>query len=145
MTDVELNENVLDDNEDLTTEDASIKDEVKADILSVEEPGVAEKVVVEEAVITSPEPVEEAPAIVPVADGVIGSGKTKKKSEKPQVAAKEEAVEKVALFADRNITWNGLGKLVKGYNIVPKTAAEQWLTLKTVREATPQEVKARLG
>ena len=52
----------------------------------------------------------------------------------------EEEVEKVALFSKGTIRWQDVGELTKGYNIVTKEAAEKWLTRKTVREATPQEV-----
>ena len=53
--------------------------------------------------------------------------------------------EKVALFAKGNISWNGVGSLTKGYNIVTKEAAVQWLTKKSVREATPEEVAKHYG
>lgn len=88
---------------------------------------------------------DEAPAITPVENGVIGSGSVKKtkKEVKPQKPA--TTAETVALFSDSNVVWQGLGKLVKGYNIVPKDAAEKWITLATVRAASPEEIKSKLG
>ena len=53
--------------------------------------------------------------------------------------------EKVALYSKGNIHWNGLGSLEKGYNIVTKEDSVQWLTRKSVREATPQEVAKHYG
>ena len=116
----------------------------------VEEPAVAEEpaeMVIEEepVVVKAPEPEEEAPAIVPVADGVIGTGKVKKKAEpKPKAPAAEKS-DTVALFSSRNIAWQGVGKLVKGYNLVSADAAEKWLTLDAVRSANPEEIKTNLG
>jgi hypothetical protein len=53
--------------------------------------------------------------------------------------------DKVAVFSNGNIHWNGVGSLEKGYNIVTKEASVKWLTKKSVREATPQEVAAYYG
>jgi len=53
--------------------------------------------------------------------------------------------EKVAVYSDRNINWNGVGQIQKGYNIVTKEASEKWLTRKAVREATPTEVAKHYG
>jgi hypothetical protein len=52
---------------------------------------------------------------------------------------------KVALFSERNIFWNGVGEVVKGYNIVTKEVSEKWLTHDKVRTATPQEVAKHYG
>jgi hypothetical protein len=60
--------------------------------------------------------------------------------------AREEAEkEKIALFSKGNIFWSGVGSLTKGYNIVTKEASVKWLTKKSVREATPQEVAKHYG
>lgn len=56
-----------------------------------------------------------------------------------------EPKEKVAVYSSRNLNWNGVGELVTGYNIVTKEQAEQWITHKSVREATPEEVKRAYG
>lgn len=154
MTDVEFNPNAKDgDGDGLIQEGTPFERPIEdAEINPVEEPVaeeiavVEEPVVVEESVIVAPEPVEEKPAIVPVADGVIGSGKVKKKAEPKKVAeAPQPKSDKVALFAARNLVWQGVGKLVKGYNFVGAEVAEKWLTLDAVREATPEEIKAKLG
>lgn len=48
--------------------------------------------------------------------------------------------ETVAIHSSRNMSWEGVGTIQKGYNIVTSVQAEQWLTRKQVRSATPQEV-----
>ena len=53
--------------------------------------------------------------------------------------------EKVAVYASRNIHWQKVGVLEKGYNIVTKEASEKWLTHKAVRIATPAEVAKYYG
>jgi hypothetical protein len=53
--------------------------------------------------------------------------------------------EKTAVYSLRNLTWNGVGALVKGYNIVTVEEAEKWITNKSVRSATPEEVKRAYG
>lgn len=111
----------------------------------VEEP-VIEEVVPEPTVIVAPEPVETAPAITSVEDGVIGTGKVSKKKAAPAPKPAAEPVgEKVAIFASRNIHWQGMGKIQKGYAIVSKEDAEKWVTLPAVRLATPEEIKTYLG
>ena len=58
---------------------------------------------------------------------------------------KKPVDDKVALFSERNIFWNGVGEVVKGYNIVTKEVSEKWLTHNKVRIATPQEVAKHYG
>jgi len=53
--------------------------------------------------------------------------------------------EKVALFSERNIFWNGVGEVIKGYNIVTKEVSDRWLTNSSVRIASPQEVASYYG
>ena len=57
----------------------------------------------------------------------------------------KDQVEKVALYSDRNIYWDGLGDLKVGYNIVSKEAPEKWITRKAVRIAQPEEVASYYG
>ena len=60
-------------------------------------------------------------------------------------AIAESQKEKVAVYSKGNIFWSGVGSLTKGYNIVTKEASVKWLTKKSVREATPQEVAKHYG
>jgi hypothetical protein len=87
---------------------------------------------------------DEVEGIAPVANGVIGTGTVKKTKPAPKKAAAPK-VSSVAIFSDRNLVWQGLGKIVKGYNFVPKEDSAKWLTLEGVREASPEEIKANLG
>ena len=51
----------------------------------------------------------------------------------------------VAIHSDKNMFWNGIGRITKGYNIVTKEAAQKWLTRKGIRQATPEEVASYYG
>jgi hypothetical protein len=77
--------------------------------------------------------------ITAVENGVIGTGKVAKK---PNTSAKKEEtkVEKVAIHSSKNVTWSGVGKVYRGYNLVTPEQAEKWLTRNHTRLATPQEV-----
>jgi hypothetical protein len=65
----------------------------------------------------------------------------------PEDKAEEVAVvyDKVAVFSKRNLHWNGVGNLKMGYNIVTMEHLEKWLTHKSVRSATPEEVSGYYG
>jgi len=79
-------------------------------------------------------------------NGAIGS--TTKKidfSTDTKVVKKKEEVEKVALHSTRNVSYPGVGKISKGYNIVNAEKAEMWLARDHVREATPEEVAREFG
>lgn len=165
MTDLEnnLDVNKLSDeklSEDLNTEDVSveavavanvvvsdnnIEEAVVEDLLPVKTEEVKEDNVIGSG--TSAAKPAEKPAITPVADGVIGSGKSKtqKKADVKPSTASAVKTTKVALFSNRNVVWQGVGKIVKGYNLVDSAAAEKWLTLDGIRKAEPQEVKTALG
>jgi hypothetical protein len=57
----------------------------------------------------------------------------------------ENPKEKIAVYSKGNIYWSGVGSLEKGYNIITKEASVKWLTKKSVREATPEEVAKHYG
>jgi hypothetical protein len=61
------------------------------------------------------------------------------------VSSKPEPTEKVAIYSVRNLSWNGVGELTRGYNIVTKENADKWITNKSVRTASPEEVKRAYG
>lgn len=87
---------------------------------------------------------ESKPALSPTKDGAIGSSAADAKPKKK--AAPRKQVNKtsdgtVAVFASRNVRWDGVGSLLRGYNIVSADAAAKWVTLSTVREATADEIK----
>ena len=147
-----------------------VEDKIEAPVVEdapVEETPVVEAPVAEEV---APEPVkeEEAPkaeeptaistndfgrssteqqAVGSVANGAIGVT-TAVSAPKPvkKAAAKKPAKEDtVAIHSTRNVTWEGVGKVYRGYNIVSKSAAEQWTTRSHIRIATPEEVAKEFG
>ena len=50
-----------------------------------------------------------------------------------------------AVYSTRNIYWSGVGTLNIGYNILTKEDADKWLTRKSVRIASPEEVARHYG
>jgi hypothetical protein len=104
--------------------------------------------VVEPVVVEAPAKVEE-PAAEPVQalgftnTGAIGSmaADGPKKTVKP---ANQDG-DKVAIHSTKNVRWEEVGTLYRGYNIVTKEQADKWLTRSHVRVATPEEVKKVLG
>ena len=51
----------------------------------------------------------------------------------------------VAIYSEKNLYWSGVGKVLKGYNIVERNNAEKWLTKSAIRTATPEEVAKEYG
>lgn len=94
--------------------------------------------------IVTPDPVVETPGLAYVANGVLGSTKVVKSEPKP-VAKKVTKKDTVAVHSTRNVTWNGVGKVYTGYNIVTKEAADQWIKRDHIRLATPEEVAREYG
>jgi hypothetical protein len=106
-----------------------------------------EAIIPAENVITAPSfASSEVPAMGIVENGVIGA--TVFKPEPKKSAAKKSAAKKaetVAIYSTKNVTWNGVGKVYRGYNIVEKDAADKWLTRDHCRIATPEEVAKEFG
>ena len=63
------------------------------------------------------------------------------KEDKPKAAKKD----KIAVYSLRNLHWQGVGVLEKGYNIITKEESEKWLKHKAVRLALPDEVAKYYG
>ena len=76
---------------------------------------------------------------------VIGSFIPPVSKETTSIKKKPESLEKVAIYATKNLHWNGVGNIDSGYNIVSKEASEKWITHKAVRLATPEEVAKFYG
>lgn len=92
------------------------------------------------------EPLKDIPALGSVANGAIGvttAPQPSKKSSSKKVSDKK--VETVAIHSTKNVTWNGVGKVYRGYNIVEKDAADKWATRDHIRIATPEEVAKEFG
>jgi hypothetical protein len=88
---------------------------------------------------------EEVQALGSVAEGVIGATTAAKAAPKKKEAKPATKKETVAIHSTRNVTWSGVGKVYRGYNIVEKEAADQWLTRSHIRIATPEEVAKEFG
>jgi len=83
-------------------------------------------------------------ALTPNASGVISSGSV---SEEPKKASapKKEKKERIAVFSTKNVTWSGVGKVYRGYNIVTQEQADLWVTRDHIRLATPEEIAQEFG
>jgi hypothetical protein len=90
-------------------------------------------------------PKEEVAGLVSIVNGVIGTGSVKPKPKSNVNVNPKPEVEKVAIYSTKNVTWNGVGKVYRGYNIVTKEVADQWLTRSHIRIATPAEVAQEFG
>lgn len=78
--------------------------------------------------------------------GAIGVKKsTPKKKTATSAAPKTERKVTVAVYSTKNVVWENVGKIAKGYNILPKAEADKWLTRSHVREATPEEIAREYG
>jgi hypothetical protein len=78
--------------------------------------------------------------------GAIGVTKsTPKKKTTTKSAPKKEKEVTIAVHSTRNVVWEGVGKIAKGYNILKEAEAEKWLTRNHVREATPEEISREYG
>lgn len=98
--------------------------------------------VISTTILSKPEPAKK-PSVEVTNDGVISSPGANRKDKAAPKSAKE--VEKVALYSTKNVTWSGVGKVYRGYNIVDKNQAEQWLKRDHIRLVTPEEVAKELN
>lgn len=105
---------------------------------------------------TYKKPKSEPQVVGPIDSGAIGVATKQVASKNPSVkktaaAAKATSTNNkktentVAIFSRANISWAGVGKVSKGYNIVTAEEAKQWLTRPQCREATPEEVAKVFG
>lgn len=116
-----------------------------ATVDAVENASVAEAEAPAENVISAPKrQASSGPSITQNENGVIGSPQANRVIPDAVTEEPKENPNAVAVWSDKNIRWQGVGSLVKGYNIVTKEAAEKWLS-RGAREATPEEVAAHYG
>lgn len=87
---------------------------------------------------------EEVKVIAQTESGAIGTG-TRKVTPKNIEQSQPKEYDKVAIHSTKNVFLPGVGKVLKGYNIVKRDAAEKWLARDHVREATPEEVSREYG
>jgi hypothetical protein len=98
----------------------------------------------ENNVVTSFEPVaNKNVSVVSDSNDVIGSNSIRKTDNEKNAAVDEK--ETVAIYSTKNVSWSGVGKVSKGYNIVTKGNSKKWLERNHVRIATPEEVAREFG
>jgi hypothetical protein len=78
-------------------------------------------------------------------NGAIGSNKVEKLEKAEPAKPASVPSDKVAVYSTKNVTWSGIGKLIKGYNIITKEEAKQWLTRSHVRKVEPKELAEEHG
>ena len=113
-------------------------DFVEAAIEEIEEPTPAVEEVVEAPAV------EEEIAEVPTEEPVVKEKPKAKKAEKAKPVADGGLV---ALFSERNVNWDGVGRLKLGYNIVSQEVADKWLASgsKRVRLVNPEEIATKVA
>jgi len=94
-------------------------------------------------VISSEPKTNKDSSFISDSNDVIGSNSAKKSDTGNTPEADES--EKVAIYSTKNVSWPGVGKVLKGYNIVTSGNAKKWLERSHVRTATPQEVAKEFG
>ena len=100
------------------------------------------EVVVEAPAYQAP---EEVQALGSVAEGVIGATTAPKAPEKIKTPKARNEEETVAVKSTKNVSWPGVGKVYVGINIVPKSAADKWVTRSHISLPTPEEVAKEFG
>jgi hypothetical protein len=94
--------------------------------------------------VTSFEPVaNKNVSIVSDSNDVIGSNSIRKTDNEKNATVDEK--ETIAIYSTKNVSWSGVGKVSKGYNIVTKGNSKKWLERNHVRIATPEEVAREFG
>lgn len=130
-----------------SSEELEVQDSVVDEVVSEVKISEAEETV-DENIISSPKRGRTSKSTSANSDdsNIIGSpsaDKPSKKSSKKETSPATE--EKVAIYSTKNVTWSGVGKVYRGYNIVTKEASEKWLSRGHTRLATPEEVAKEFG
>jgi hypothetical protein len=134
--------------EEVVPEEVAVVEEVVLEVVA--EPTItAAEEVVDNNVISSASkrtksPSDLAAGLTGVAGGVIGTGSVKRKPAVKKEAEKND-IKELAIHSSKNVSWAGIGKVYRGYNIVTKEQAEKWLTREHIRLATPEEVAQEFG
>jgi len=85
-------------------------------------------------------------ALGSVGNGIFGTVTVSSDSISETKEKKEKTVKDlVAIYSPKNIYWSGVGKILKGYNIVERHNAEKWITKPGIRIADPEEVAKEYG
>ena len=114
---------------------------------------MSDEIIKDEAVETKVDDVaEQQEAAAPEEDSKPRSNRAranrKAAAENEDSGDNEEQVakdEKVVLFVDHPIYWPKVGKLPKGFSVVPSHVADKWLEKGWARKASAAEVKKHYG
>jgi hypothetical protein len=99
-----------------------------------------------ENVISSPKrKSNKRSSVKSVQDNVIGSPSAEANFNEPNKKVEKTGKVTTAIHSSKNVHWEGVGKVHKGFNIVSHEEAEKWLTRKHIRIATPEEVAEEYG
>ena len=121
---------------DITTDDVQVNLEVTS---ATTKAGIQTDA---NGVITSPTKKKGKPApSIAVVDGAIGSPGANRKDPLKEVAEPKTKKETVALFSTKNVFWENVGEVKRGYNFVTPEQAEFWQKRIHIRLATPEEIK----
>jgi hypothetical protein len=97
----------------------------------------------ENNVVISSDPVaNKNVSVVSDNNDVIGSNSIRKTDTGNTTATEKETV---AIHSTKNVSWPGVGKVLKGYNIVTKENSKKWLQRNHIRIAAPEEVAREFG
>lgn len=114
-----------------------------SNISAAEEASPEQKIIGSDKIVTGKRtPVS---ATRPNEDGVMTTSTADTFKNKKFEETKKINDSKIAIFSEKNLHWNGVGGIKRGYNIVTKEASEKWLTRKGIREATPEEIATHYG
>ena len=81
-----------------------------------------------------------APSIA-VVNGAIGSPGASRKDPVKAISEPKTKKETVALYSTRNVFWEGVGEVKRGYHLVTPEQAKFWEKRIHIRLATPEEIK----
>jgi hypothetical protein len=84
-------------------------------------------------------------AVGSVANGVIGVTQTPRSSRNTPATAPKTSNKTEAIYSTKNVSWPGVGKVYRGYNIVTPQQRDKWLERDHIRIATPEEVAREFG
>lgn len=89
-------------------------------------------------------PSDEMQGLAQIENGIMGAAVVKR-APKKKVEKEKPKTEKVAIYSSKNVSWEGVGTVSKGYNIVTPEQADKWLARGHARIATPEEVAREYG
>ena len=84
-------------------------------------------------------------ALGSVGNGIFGTVTIQPQEPVEKIVKQKIKKDLVAIYSPKNIYWSGVGKLLKGYNIIEQHNVEKWLTKPGMRIATPEEVAKEYG